>query len=291
MKVDPANFDYVMYVDASGDDGFKFDHDSSICYAASALLVKQEDIQHNLNILSQIKKIVGCKETDEIKYSKIRRHRRGSEALTLLKGIKGNMSCYIIFKKELPTEERPSHGSKEISVVCHLMALRSLDYYTFSDGEKVLIAIDRMKHTEEVPIETYMKSHPLNQKTKKPRNFSFETVFRDSKDKSFLLIQIADLLCGTVREHFEQYESNTDMLNFRSFCPKCCQLQRIKGTKSTHNLCRNGRSRYKRIIHSKNLHNIFHLIPEQNSIDILDYFFMRPTKMMDQNFYLICKKI
>ena len=77
MKVDPSNYDYVMYVDASGDDGFKFEKDSSICYCAAALLVKQEDISHNLAILEQIKKIVGCKATDEVKYSKIRRHRRG----------------------------------------------------------------------------------------------------------------------------------------------------------------------------------------------------------------------
>ena len=75
MKVDPNQFDYVMYVDASGDDGFAFERGATICYAAAAFLVKKEDIAHNLEILKQIKAIVGCNEKDEVKYSRIRRHR------------------------------------------------------------------------------------------------------------------------------------------------------------------------------------------------------------------------
>lgn len=290
MKIDPSQYDHIMYVDASGDDGFRFEKDSSVCYCAAALLVKQQDILHNLSILQKIKKIVGCKPTDEVKYSKIRRHRRGAEALALLRDIKGKMSCYTIFKKELSEEEIPKDGSKVLSVVCHTMALRSMDYFGFFPGEKVLIAIDRMKHTEEKPLERQFTDGILGGQNHPERNFTYNVIFRDSKDANFLLIQIADLLCGSVREHFEQYETNEDMMYFRSVCPSCEKIRLLKKS-ATRGLCKNGRHRANAILHSKNLHNVLPLLPTMTKITAFDYFFMRPVKMMDQHFYLFCKKI
>lgn len=290
MKVDPSNYDYVMYVDASGDDGFKFEKDSSSCYCAAALLVKQEDIPHNLAILGQIKKIVGCKTTDEVKYSKVRRHRRSQEALSLLREVKGRMSCYVVFKKELLREEVPTNGSKELSVVCHAMALRAIDHFGFTLGEKVLIAIDRMKHTEEAPLGLLLSDGPLGARQHPDRNFSHEVAFKDSKDANFLLIQIADLLCGIVREHFEQYETNEDMLYFKGICPKCLALRSLKKN-HVRNMCKSGNSRASKIMHSKNLHYIFQLMPVASSISLTDFFFIRPTKIMSQHFYLLCPKI
>lgn len=288
LKINPAKYDYVMYVDASGDDGFKFEQNSSVCYAVAALLVKQDDIAHNLSILNQIKHLIGCKPTDEVKYSRIRRHRRGVEALALLKGLKGEMSCFIIFKKELPSGEIANKSLKTLSVSCHAMAVASLDAHPFSEGEKVLIVIDRMKNTEEQPLEWVMESGSLSDRLHPERNFSTKTIFRDSKDSNFLLIQIADLLCGTVREHFEQYETNEDMIYFHNRCPNCKRLSMMK--RGTHRICKHGKTRSLRILNSKNLSNIYHLIPNKDSTKMIDYLFMRPSKMMDQHFYILCDK-
>lgn len=290
MKVNPAKYDYVMYVDASGDDGFKFEKDSSSCYCAAALLVKQEDILYNLDILKQIKKIVGCKETDEIKYSKIRRHKRGADALGLLSSLKGRMSCYLVFKKELPPEKRPDSGSKELSVICHIMAMRSMEFFQFSPNEKTLIAIDRMKNTEEEPLGEVLKSEPFGKRLSQEHHHSYDVIFRDSKDANFLLIQIADLLCGTIREHFEQYETNEDMLYFKRACPPCVTVWLSKKG-VTRKLCKNARSRAHRIIHSKNLHNVLPLFPVIKGPQFFDYFFVSPLKMMDQHTYLYCERI
>lgn len=284
VKIDPDSFDYIMYVDASGDDGFKFEKDSSSCYAAAALLVKKEDINHNLGVLQKIKKVVGCKESDEIKYSRIRRHRRGEEAMQLLREIKGRLSCYIVFKKEVDPSQY--QGNKDMSIICHMMALHSLDIYKFELNSKVLIAIDRMKHTEEAPIEAMLNQ---DNDTKENRNFTSTVVFRDSKDANFLLIQIADLLCGTIREHFEQYEDQEDMLYFKIKCPYCQKIREVKGV-STRPLCIKGKSRTAKIIASANLKNIFHLFPIKNSTDMLDFLFMEPIQAVTQHFYMICKK-
>lgn len=288
MKINPSTYDYVMYVDASGDDGFKFDGGSSVCYAAAALLVKQEDIEHNLSVLNAIKKVLGCKPEDEVKYSRVRRHRRADEAFKLLEDIRGKMSCYIIFKKEV--DESEYIGNKLMSVVCHKMALHSIDFYDFPPESQILVAIDRMKQTEEQPLEFLLNS---DNETNHDRGFNVDTTFRDSKDSNFLLIQIADLLCGAIREHFEQYETNEDMLYFSRTCPMCKRLLTMKKGHA-HPMCRKGRSRSENIVRSKRLKHILPLLPippGKRSFEMLDYFFMEPITSMDKHFYMVCPKI
>lgn len=289
MTVDPNQFDYVMYVDASGDDGFQFEKGSTTCFAAAAFLVKREDIDHNLALLRGIKKIVGAKETDEVKYSTVRRHPRAPEALSLLRDLKGKLSCYVVFKKELSPAQIPPKGSKALSVDCHLMSLRSLDAYSFADNDKVLIAIDHMKSTEEIPVNYHMHKGIFSDEKHPDRNFTSETVFCDSKDADFLLIQVADLLAGVLREHFEQYESNPDMLHFHSLCPKCEQIFKMK-RRNARAMCKQGKSRTTKLAHSKNLHYIIHLIPCAYTFPMTSYFFMWPVQMMTKHFYLLCAR-
>ncbi len=282
MKIDPSQYDYVMYVDASGDDGFNFDKCSSTCYAASSLLVKQEDIVINLDILNQIKSIVGCKPTDEVKYSKIRRHRRSQDALSLLSDLKGKMASYVVFKKEV--DQAKYQGNKNMSVVCHYMALRTLEKYDFPAGSRVLLAIDHMKHTEEVPLNYVIGANTSEDVL---NNIDLSVVFRDSKDADFLLIQIADLLCGITREHFEQYETNPDMLYFASKCPPCQTVFEVK-KKFTHISCKNGTAASHRIISSSNLKHIYNLFPETSGSALFGCFFTEPLLMMRKHFYMAC---
>lgn len=284
MKVSPNKFDYIMYVDASGDDGFKFDYNSSICYAAAALLVKQEDIPHNLDILNQIKELLGCKPTDEVKYSRVRRHKNGKKALSLLTNIRGTLSCYVVFKKEVDPGQYI--GNKSLSIVCHCMALHSIDTYSFDSGSKVLIAIDRMKQTEEAPIKELLD----DDSKKNHRNFDVSVVFRDSKDANFLLIQIADLLCGSIREHFEQYEIQEDMVYFSQKCPLCVAASLARKSNNRFALCKKGKSRTEKIISSQSLRHILPLFPVTYHPDMMNYFFMEPAEMMNKHFYMICHK-
>lgn len=284
MKTISANYDYVMYVDASGDDGFKFEQGSSICYVAAALLVKQEDIAHNLDVLRQIKSIIGCEPTDEVKYSRIRRHRNGHKALSLLKKIRGKMSCYVIFKKEIDQSEYS--GNRKMAVACHFMALHSIKYYPAESIGKLLIAIDRMKRTEEEPL-----AELINHGSQRylSRESDIGVVFKDSKDKNFLLIQIADLLCGAIREHFEQYKTNPDMMYFSKHCPKCAYLRSIKH--SSRPLCKEGKKRCQRIINSQALKYVYPLFPVTGSVKMDQHFFAEPTSMMDKMLYMLCQRI
>ena len=282
MKVDPNQFDYVMYVDASGDDGFAFERGATICYAAAAFLVKKEDIAHNLEILKQIKAIVGCNEKDEVKYSRIRRHRRGAEALGLLRDAKGQLSCQIVFKKEV--DQAKYQGNKHLSILCHLMALRSLDKYCLEEDSKILIAIDRMKNTEEVPLADVFD----HIKSQRKRHYTEQIVFRDSKDANFLLIQIADLLCGSIREHFEQYETHEDMLYFKDLCPLC--VKAALAHKRIQPLCKNGKRRALSILASKSLKYILPLFPIHTESELREYLTMEPVKMVYRHVYMTCER-
>ncbi len=284
MKINPDNYDYIMYVDASGDDGFKFEKDSSVCYAAAALFVKQEDIAHNLRILNEIKRTLGCKETDEIKYSRVRRHKKGDAALSLLRNIRGQMSCYVVFKKEI--DQTKYAGNKDMSVICHYMAMRSVDSYTLGTDDKVLVAIDRMKKTEEEPLKSALDAKQQKNEGNGPE---VSVIFRDSKDYQFLLIQIADLLCGAIREHFEQYETQPDMVYFSKTCPPCEQVRSVR-LANARPLCKNGRSKAAHIMDSQAFKYVFSLFPITGSLDMVDYFFMEPVEMMDRHYYLICRR-
>jgi len=282
VKAIPSNYDYVMYVDASGDDGGKFDKGSSSCYAAAGLLVKREDIVYNLDILNQIKKTIGCKEKDEIKYARIRRHRYGDRALHLLSNIRGNLSCYIVFKKEL-TEETYLED-KTLSAVCHTMAVHSLHFQNIKPSSKVLIVIDHMKKIEEkslVAMLDFVERH-------RRRNFNLAITFQNSKNANFLLIQIADLLCGAIREHFEQYETSSDMIYFSKTCPVCNGS--VNGVCSQRPLCDNGKIRAANIISSGALKYVLSLFPITGSPFMATCCCMEPICMMDKHFYMLCDR-
>lgn len=283
MKENANDFDYVMYVDASGDDGFKFDKSSSICYAAAAFLVRREDIEYNLKILNDIKSIIGCKPKDEVKYSAVRRNKNSKQAMQLLKNLKGTLSCHIVFKKEVDAEEY--RDNKFLSATCHMMALKSIKDMSFSNGERILVAIDRMKKTEEDPVKMLFESEFAKEKN---GDYDTSIIFRDSKDANFLLIQVADLLAGIIREHFEQYESQPDMTYFSQKCPPCIRLQGVNPRSKP--LCKNGKSVASRILTSKNFGYIFHLIPKKNSSGMLEFIFMQPSTFMTKHLYLLCWK-
>lgn len=281
LKVNPQNYDYVMYIDASGDDGSKFNMGSSSCYAAAGLLVKQRDISYNLDILSQIKSVIGCKEDNEIKYSRIRRHRYGDKALSLLSNIRARLSCYIVFKKELKHETYLE--DKSLAALCHTMTIHSIRFQDIAASSKVLIVIDHMKKIEETSLVAMLDFLGRHQYFK---NYDMSITFQDSKNVNFRLIQIADLLCGTVREHFEQYETSENMLYFSKICPVCNGS--LDGIFKPKPMCKNGEMRAEQILQSQALKYIAPLFPVSGSLLMVMHCGMEPVCMLDKHFYMFC---
>lgn len=212
---------YIIYVDASGDDGFDFRDSkgdgSSPCYTVAAFLTAVEDIPHNISVLNNAKKIFGHKdEKSELKYTKVRRHFKSVEIHNeLLDNLKGTLVIQNAFKKyHVMPSNKPS-----LTGLCHSLsiALLSSSYETTLDN--VCVVIDHMKAYEEAYVIDAFKNF------EEQRVLESHICYMDSKDKDASLIQVADFFAGMYRNFFE--EIYTDEVIFNKLlhaCPPCKKL-------------------------------------------------------------------
>lgn len=199
------------YVDASGDDGFKFDEGSSVCFVVGVFLCSGKEVQHNKKILLDVKKALGMKPSDELKYSTLRRHRRRKLAYELLSGLQGAALVHVTIKTKLKDPQWLNPKTKFLSSLTHAFPVVELSKI-ISDPGKLRICIDRMKKVEEENVDYLIKElfHQRRPELPLPK-----PDFRDSK--STKLLQIADYVAGATREFFEVYEGRDKKLP----CPLC----------------------------------------------------------------------
>ena len=212
--------DYYMFVDASGDDGLKFDKGSSLCYVASGVIVHKDDIEHNITVLGLIKQLMGAKAKDEIKYSKVRRHPRRVEIHRLLKDIKGSAYSFVVFKRLTESLLFLNPATKALSSFSHVLAIVSMaEHFKKDSSVTVQVVIDRMKETEESAVKRLLIEYDLSERTEKLPNHSIS--YRDSKAEGYELIQLADIVSGLTRSHFENHNSSEALSLFWRLCPLC----------------------------------------------------------------------
>lgn len=206
---DINNYKYIMFVDASGDDGYVFretsDLGSSYSFVVSCFMTTPTDYAHNVNVLLSMKKAMFVKPEQEIKSTALRRSKYADKVYDELQNLKG--ICFsLIADKKLIHECRPLSDSdfyrltqiarEDLSGVTHTFPYMSLNQSgLISDQDKVLIVIDNMKKREMDSIRNILESEFSTK--------SYDLIFRDSKDKFFPLIQIADIMAGTIRNYYE----------------------------------------------------------------------------------------
>ncbi|WP_349406980.1 DUF3800 domain-containing protein, partial [Clostridium perfringens] len=207
------NCDYIAFVDASGDDGFKFgerNEGSSICYAVCMFVCHVNDIAYNLEVLDEIKKSIGCQSKHELKYTTMKRHRNSDAAHKLIKNLKGQVVSWVAFKKDLVNDTFFTDLSKKnLSKICHSFPISSLkNLYLESTNKKIYIAVDVMKKVEMDGLYNIITSNhqKFGYNTEEQAVISgYNLEFKDSKDINFKLIQIADIISGIIRTSFENY--------------------------------------------------------------------------------------
>lgn len=215
------NCDYIAYVDASGDDGFKFgekSEGSSVCYCVCMFLSKQEHIPHNLEVLEEIKKEIGCKPEHELKYTTMRRHKNSQKAHQLLKKLRGTVVSWIAFKKDITDVAMLDTKNKLLSKFCHVFPIESINNILKHDpNKKIFIAVDVMKKCEMDGVSDLLtgKKFDFGFYEGQPVIESYNLKFRDSKDKDFKLLQVADIISGVIRSGYEDFYFN------KTEYPKC----------------------------------------------------------------------
>lgn len=218
MKYDISKYDYIMFVDASGDDGFKFDKGSSTCYTVASILINSSDLQHNLSILDGIKSIIGAKPEHELKYTKLRRSRRFNDIANLLTNIKGTIYTHTCLKEDLVNDQTFSDTeSKALAQFTHTFPIeRAIEHFKninlFPLKPKVLIVVDVMKKVEMDGVSNLVSAEI--------DGVVPDLIFRDSKDKNFLLIQLADIIAGMTRNFIEGMLKEKNTLQLCKVCSK-----------------------------------------------------------------------
>lgn len=204
------DYKYIMFVDASGDDGYKFKETSgdgsSFSFVVSCFVTTPNELEHNKFVLQNMKKAMFVKPEHEIKSTALKRHKRAAYVYSELSNLHGFAYSVIVDKKLIKDPEytlAPNEIYRElllltqqdISGITHTfpyIALMSSNL--LSDKDKTLIVIDNMKKREMESIRYILSGTS-------PENY--DLIFRDSKDKNFPLIQIADIFAGTIRAYYE----------------------------------------------------------------------------------------
>lgn len=230
--IDIYEYNKIIFVDASGDDGFSFKENSgdgsSYTYVVSCLVISPNEFEHNCTVLQSMKKALNLSYETELKSTTLRRHRFSDNAYSELSKIQGDVFSFVVFKKDLAQKAinediREIVETKEISGLSHVAPLFALSKTKLiEDDAKVLIVIDHMKKTEQAAIDRWLKIFNIENK------FSRTLIYRDSKSKEFPLIQLSDAIAGTVRNYFE---STLNEKTLRRYCEKC---------RIINNLCKTG---------------------------------------------------
>lgn len=280
-----TDYNKLIFIDASGDDGFVFDKDngnnSSNTFLVSAFITTPDKFEHNISVLNLMKQELNLPADKELKSTTLRRHRFADNAYSHVKELNGSAFSIVAFKKEMMNEKDSFHQhlvdnkQKELSGLIH-----SFPYYAFrktnmiAEDEKVLLVIDHMKSIEEATIETDLKSY-------NDIKGQYDLIFADSNSKKFPLIQIADLISGTMRDYFE---NEKDSAYFKFFCPRCRLHERFCYKTPS------GAKKLKALRFPPRLYKVLclHNDAENSFINYL-HFSTVPLKLTDRYFYIDCK--
>ena len=223
---DFGKYKYIMFVDASGDDGYKFKNSSnegsSYSFVVSCFVTTPQELEHNKQILLNMKHAIFIKPEQEIKSTALKRHRNAQSVYFEMENLHGFAYSLVADKRLLQAapenykdeiEEMSFIAKHHLSGITHLfpfIALRNSNL--LSKNDKVLIVIDNMKKREMDSIKNLLLEVPQEQ---------YDLTFRDSKDKDFSLIQVADIFAGTIRNY---YESCLPLKTHNQYCQACFSL-------------------------------------------------------------------
>lgn len=227
-EIDIYNYDKIVFVDASGDDGFCFgktsSEGSSFLFVVSCVVIDPCDFEYNCNVLNSMKTALNLSSDKELKSTTLKRHRFALAAYNELENLKGDVFSFVAFKKSLANSKETDFScycdptTKVLSGFTHTFPIRALtETKIIKNNQKVLIVIDRLKKTEEEAIDICYNILGITSR------INSTVIYRDSNSKKFPLIQLADAIAGAVRVYFE---SNMSSNFLQKSCFTCNHSQK-----------------------------------------------------------------
>lgn len=201
----------LVFIDDSGDAGFKFDKGSSRFFIIACVIFFDDlEAEKAAIAIKQLKRILKFPEDTEFKFNKSRKtvRKRFLEAINAF-GFK--VRCLVVDKSLVRSEElrhnKNSFYSYVIKLVLHHSDNTIVDAKVRIDGSG-----DRVFRKNFV---TYLR---------KQLNSSQKKIMRNCKlinSRSNVLIQMADMIAGTIRRSYE--EDKTDRYTYKQIIKKHIQ--------------------------------------------------------------------
>ncbi len=287
------NYKYIMFVNASGDDGYKFkatsSDGSSYSFVVSCFVTEPQNLEYNNQILMEMKRSLFIKPEQEIKSTALKRHRNANAAYTVMSKLKG-FSYSLIADKKLIDKATPSPenefreltlvAQQDLSGVTHIFPYLSLcSSGLITDNDEILIVIDNMKKREMDSIKSILSTKDVN---------NYDLIFRDSKDKNFSLIQIADIMAGTIRTY---YESCLPLSTHNYYCLSCFSLAKRNRINNLITKCKDkkGHRLYTKFISDFKFNTVIEFHQHENTtIELGEHLIMLLVEQLTYFYYIKC---
>lgn len=198
-------FTHRIYVDFSGDDGDPRTPGASRCICIAWVASAENDLRHNEGMVLQIKKVIGCAASANLRYRSLRRHRLKKEALALLSQLKVSAVVVPVLKERIREEELRNPRTKKLVDLIHYFPLsRLIDYITQTYPDIYFqLVFDRVgwRGCEEDIQNSFKQDKELDWGRARPDWLLF------AKSGSNLMLQLADIIAGLAREYVEDLRS------------------------------------------------------------------------------------
>lgn len=173
------------------------------------VLTTEEDRRYNESIVLKMKRVIGCKPENEIKYRSIRRHPRKHDVLKYLEQAKAGAIVVPVLKERVREEQLRDPTTKELATLLHHFPLdrifAHLDETTPADKLSRLLmqlVFDQVSWSgfrEEI-VRRLEDEHNITWRVSPKESVKF----LDSKKS--LMLQLTDLIAGLGREYMESVE-------------------------------------------------------------------------------------
>lgn len=172
------------------------------------VLTAEEDQWHNEGMVLEMKRLIGCKQEDELKYRSLRRHPRKYEALTCLEQAKVGVVIVPVLKERVREAELRDPTTKELAILLHYFPLEIVFNHlgeTSSEDEiprlLMQLVFDQVSWSgfrEEIVRRLQQEGYIMRVPP--------EECVRFHNSKKSLMLQLADIIAGPARDYMESLE-------------------------------------------------------------------------------------
>lgn len=196
------------FIDESGDYSFDFENkDGSTHFIIASILVKES----NKEILEQEMEKIRQKyfQADEIQSSKIENHHLRIQLLNELKDLPFNIYAYVIDKRKI---------REDSGITFEKTFIKFMNRLVYDDLNRTFDQLDLV--LEEHGTKEFMNEFKNYIKEKSvPDLFNYST-FGFNHSKSEILLQLADLIAGTIAKGYDQTQDTEDYAHFYKIIKK-----------------------------------------------------------------------